>query len=235
LQSNLEIEQMIDHWELTVLDNLAKASPPAHEVAYQKLREHILFGDFLPGQAITIQGLTATLDAGMTPVREALRRLISEGALVFQGNRRVSVPVLTPENVNELLFGRQAIEPQLIIMATQNATPDDLDRAETIDTLLDQAIARNDVKGYLQKNYEFHSLLYNLANAPILASLADTMYLRFGPSLRVICGRMGTQSLPDLHKACLSAMRAGDAHAAANAIKQDVVTGMEQMKRNLAD
>ncbi|MDG1430483.1 MAG: GntR family transcriptional regulator [Paracoccaceae bacterium] len=217
------------------MDTQPKASPPAHEIVYGKLREHILFGDLIPGQAITIQGLTAMLDAGMTPVREALRRLISEGALVFNGNRRVSVPVLSTENVNELLFGRQAIEPQLVIMATQNATPADLDAIEAIDIALDEAIEIGDVKGYLRKNYEFHRALYDLANAPILASLADTMYLRFGPSLRVISGRLGTQSLPDLHKACLSAMRAGDAHAAANAIKQDVVSGMELMKRNLTE
>lgn len=217
------------------METQQRTSQPAHEVVYHKLRELILFGDIIPGQAITIQGLTSTLDAGMTPVREALRRLISEGALAFQGNRRVSVPILTPENVNELMFARQAIEPQLIILATQKATPADIDRVETLDAELDDAIERGDVKRYLQKNYEFHSQLYSLADAPILSSLADSMWLRFGPSLRVIIGRMGTQNMLDLHKACIEAMRAGDAHAAANAIKQDVVSGMEQVLRNLTE
>lgn len=217
------------------METQQKPSQPAHEVVYRKLRELILFGDIIPGQAVTIQGLTATLDAGMTPVREALRRLISEGALAFQGNRRVSVPVLTPENVNELMFARQAIEPQLIILATNRASPADLDRIELIDTELDDAIKQGDVKRYLQKNYEFHRQLYDLADAPILSSLANSMWLRFGPSLRVIIGRMGTQNMPDLHKACIEAMRAGDAHSAANAIKQDVVSGMEQVMRNLTE
>jgi len=217
------------------LDTQPKTSRPAHEVAYHKLRELILFGDIAPGQAITIQGLTATLDAGMTPVREALRKLISEGALVFQGNRRVTVPVLTIDNLNELMFSRQAIEPQMIILATQHATPTDLDEAELIDTQLDAAISSGDVKRYLQKNYEFHSQLYAMADAPILEALVNSMWLRFGPSMRVICGRLGTQNLPDQHKACLSAMRAGDAQGAANAIKQDVVLGMEQVMRNLTE
>ncbi len=30
---------------------------PAHEIVYQKLRSQILFGDLVPGQAVTIQGL----------------------------------------------------------------------------------------------------------------------------------------------------------------------------------
>ena len=76
---------------------------PAHEIVYRKLRDLVLFGEIAPGQAVTIQGLTDQLDAGMTPVREAIRRLISEGALDFQGNRRVCVPNLSVQNVNELI------------------------------------------------------------------------------------------------------------------------------------
>lgn len=210
-------------------------SRPAHETVYLRLRDQILFGDLVPGQAVTIQGLTESLGAGMTPVREALRRLISEGALVFQGNRRVSVPVLTRENVSELIFARQAIEPQLIILATQKATPAELDRLDQIDTQLDEAIATGDVSGYLQRNYQFHHSLYRMADAPILSALADSMWLRFGPSLRVVCGRAGTQNLPDKHKDCISAMRAGDAHTAAKAIREDVVQGMEQVQRFLSE
>ena len=50
---------------------------PAHETVYRKLRDLVLFGEIAPGQAVTIQGLTDQLDAGMTPVREAIRRLIA--------------------------------------------------------------------------------------------------------------------------------------------------------------
>ena len=55
---------------------------PSHEVTYARLRDMILFGVLEPGQPVTIQGLTAGLDAGMTPVREAIRRLAAEGYTV---------------------------------------------------------------------------------------------------------------------------------------------------------
>ena len=58
---------------------------PTHEVAYGRLRDLILFGHLEPGQPVTIQGLTGDLGAGMTPVREAIRRLTAEGALSLQG------------------------------------------------------------------------------------------------------------------------------------------------------
>ena len=48
------------------------AQPPAHELVYQALRERLLFGELAPGQAVTIQGLTRTVAAGMTPVRCAV-------------------------------------------------------------------------------------------------------------------------------------------------------------------
>jgi DNA-binding GntR family transcriptional regulator len=51
---------------------------PTHEVTYGRLRDMVLFGRLQPGQPVTIQGLTRDLDAGMTPVREAFRRVIAE-------------------------------------------------------------------------------------------------------------------------------------------------------------
>jgi len=212
----------------------ATARLPAHELIYRRLRALVLFGDLAPGQAVTIQGLSDRLEAGMTPVREAIRRLIAEGALEFQGNRRVSVPVLTVDHIDELIMARQWLDPCLTIRATTRATADDLAWLTALDAELDRAIAQGDLRGYLEMNYRFHSRLYALAAAPILANVADGLWLRFGPSLRVVCGRMGTHNLPDKHKDMLAAMAAGDAEAAATAIREDVTQGMEQVRQSFA-
>ncbi len=202
---------------------------PVHEQVYQKIRAQILFGEMAPGQAVTIQGLTASVNAGMTPVREAIRRLISDGALTFQGNRRVSVPVLTVEDASELNFARKSIEPELSRRAALNITPAEVAELTRIDAALDAAIDAGDVPGYLSWNYQFHATLYAHANAPILAELADRLWLRFGPSLRVVCGRMGTQNLPDWHKDILTALRANDPVEAAKAMDRDIGQGIEQV------
>lgn len=213
------------------LETGQSAGLPTHEVVYRQMRELILFGEIAPGQAVTIQGITDRLNAGMTPVREAIRRLTAEGALSFQGNRRIIVPVLTSENLQELVFARQAIEPQLIILATQKVTSPELDTLTDIDSGLDEAIKIGDVGAYLRHNYKFHKTLYDIAQAPILSSIADGLWLRYGPSLRVVCGRVGTQSLIDQHKETLIAMRAGDPERAARAIREDVVQGMDQIRQ----
>lgn len=206
---------------------------PTHELIYRQLRELVLFGDLAPGQAVTIQGLTERLGAGMTPVREAIRRLIAEGALEFQGNRRVCVPQLSADNISELIVARQWLDPHLALRATERITLYELDDLTVMDGELDSAISGGDLRAYLELNYRFHRRLYEIADAPILAELADGLWLRFGPSLRVVCGRMGTQNLPDKHKDMLAAMHARDAERAARAIREDVIQGMEQVRRSL--
>ena len=212
-----------------------QARLPAHEVIYRKLRRQVLFGDLAPGQAVTIQGLTDSLGAGMTPVREAIRRQTAEGALEFQGNRRVSVPVLNADRISELILARQWLDPHLTLRATERASLKDLDALTKLDKDLDAAIEAEDLRAYLELNYRFHKMIYGIADAPILAELADGLWLRFGPSLRVVKGRNGGQNLPDKHKDVLTAMHAREAEAAAKAIREDVIQGMEQVRQSLEE
>ncbi len=207
---------------------------PAHQHVYERLRAMILFGDLAPGQPVTIQGLTTQLEAGMTPVREALRRLIAEGALIHQGNRRVSVPVLTLECADELGFMRKTLEPELTRRAARRMTAERLRLLTEADTDLNRAIDQGDVGGYLTHNYRFHTLIYAGAEAPIMTATVDRLWLRFGPSLRVICGRFGTSNLPDKHMELLAALRDADVEAAAEAMAEDVEQGMVQVRTALA-
>lgn len=206
---------------------------PAHAQVYLRLREMILYGDLTPGQAVTIQGLTDRLGAGMTPVREAIRRLISQGALEFQGNRRVSVPQLDADDISEIIVAREWLDPYLARRAATRAGPGDIDALTRIDGALDGAIQQGDLRSYLHLNHQFHLTLYMLAASPILADLAEGLWLRFGPAMRVLCGRLGTQNLRDNHKDLLTAMIAQDADAAAAAIAADVRQGMDQLHASL--
>jgi DNA-binding GntR family transcriptional regulator len=206
---------------------------PAHAQVYLRLRDMVLYGDLTPGQAVTIQGLTEQLGAGMTPVREAIRRLISQGALEFQGNRRVSVPQLDAAGIGEIIVAREWLDPYLARQAMVHASDADIAALTDLDSALDGAIRQGDLRAYLHLNHQFHLYLYRLAALPILADLAGGLWLRFGPAMRVLCVRLGTQSLPDNHKQLLAAMQAGDADAAAAAIAADVRQGMVQLRASL--
>ncbi|TCP61328.1 DNA-binding GntR family transcriptional regulator [Rhodovulum bhavnagarense] len=203
---------------------------PAHENVYRTIRDMILRGDFAPGQPVTIQGLAELLGAGMTPVREAIRRLTSEGALQFQGNRRVSVPELTEAQIDEILFARTILEPELARIAATRVTVEELCALTTTDAALDAAIERGDAQGYLHHNYRFHMTLYEASGAEVLLPLVRTLWLRAAPSLRVMCGLFGTRNLPDMHQMALEALRRGDAEAVARALEADIRQGMENVR-----
>ena len=199
---------------------------PTHEVTYSRLRDMILFGVLEPGQPVTIQGLVSDLGAGMTPVREAIRRLTAEGALLPQGNRRVTVPQMTGAILDQVAFARATVEPKLAELACAALTPAIIDRLAAMDQRVNRAIAAGEITAYLQANHAFHFALYELSGAGVLLDMARSLWLRFGPALRVVSGRSGVLGLQDLHAEALGAMRAGDAAALAGAIGRDIAQGV---------
>jgi len=205
---------------------------PTHEVTYARLRDMILFGLLQPGQPVTIQGLITDLGAGMTPVREAIRRLTAEGALLPQGNRRVTVPHLTPGLLEQVAFARLTIEPKLAEMACAALTTALIKRLEAIDGEVNRAIRAGAVNAYLEANHAFHFALYEVSGAAVLVDMARSLWLRFGPSLRVVCA--AAEGLPDGHEQALAAMRAGDAAGLARAMRRDIAQGVDQVQLALA-
>lgn len=216
------------------MNTIADRKVPSHEATYLRLRDMILTGRLVPGQAVTIQGLTQALDAGMTPVREAIRRLTAEGALHLHGNRRVSVPNLTAPLLDQVAFARLTIEPRIAELAAPRLTVSQIAELVRIDALIVPAIARHDISAYLTANHLFHFTLYEASGAQVLVDMAQSLWLRFGPSLRIVAENHRRNPLPDRHLDALSAMRAGDGTALAAAVRSDIEQGIEQVRTQVA-
>lgn len=208
---------------------------PEHQDVYRRIRNLILFGTLVPGQAVTIQGLADLIGAGMTPVREAIRRLTAEGALEAGGNRRVRVPEITRATLEEITFARLAIEPRLTELAAKRMTVTCLNELRAHDSEVDEAIRTGDIERYLEHNYRFHFCLYDQADAQILRQIAASLWLQMGPSLRIVCGRYGTANLPDKHSEAVAALVEGDGERAAVAIADDIRQGIGQVRLTLGD
>ena len=211
---------------------------PAHQIAYARLRDMVLFGDLAPGAAVTIEGLVGHLGLGMTPVREAIRRLIAEGALQLLGNRRVCVPRLDLRALEDLGYMRKAVETRLAVQALASCDDAVLAELRAIDARLDRAILRADTPGYLRENHGFHFTLYARAGAQVLEAVAASLWLRFGPSLCVVClgkEKAGglTSRQADNHKRALAAIAAGDEAALTDAIAADIAQGVSNIRDGL--
>src|SRR5699024_7282304 len=98
---------------------IPNAAITRQEWVYRQLKEAILGGQFVPGRSVPWRGIAAMLDVSLTPVREAMRRLVAERALESHGNRRVTVPKMTPRKLDELCSVRIALET----LAAERALP----------------------------------------------------------------------------------------------------------------
>jgi DNA-binding GntR family transcriptional regulator len=204
---------------------------PVHEQVYRRLREKILYGELAPGQAVTIYGLVDELDVGMTPVREAIRRLTAEGALTFQGNRRVCLPEISQQDFTDLIFVRRMIEPKLAVLSAAKATNAIIDEMRAVDDKVNLAITQGNVGDYMKYNHQFHFTLYACAKSDLLYGMVSTLWLRYGPLYRVISGKWGTAQLADCHDETIAALMAGNADAVGKAILEDIEQGFGIVQR----
>jgi DNA-binding GntR family transcriptional regulator len=197
-----------------------------HEEVYRRLREQILYGGIKPGSAVTLRGLADELGVSPMPVREAVRRLIAERALLLQDNRRVLVPPMTRETFDQILFARRALEPELAARALPRLTKSDIAAIESIDQSIDVAMRSGDTEGYMRANYQFHFAIYRKSEAWTLVALVESIWLQFGPFMRMAYGRIGTSTIEDHHEFALAAMKKGSAADLRKAIDADIGQGM---------
>lgn len=197
-----------------------------HEEVYRRLREQILYGGIKPGSAVTLRGLADELGVSSMPVREAVRRLIAERALLLQDNRRVMVPPMTRDTFDQILFARRALEPELAARALPKLAKKDIAAIEATDMAIDRAMRAGDTEGYMRANHQFHFSIYRKSEAWTLVALVESIWLQFGPFMRMAYGRIGTSTIEDHHEFALAAMKSADVKGLRSAIDADIGQGM---------
>ncbi|MFV0361257.1 GntR family transcriptional regulator [Tropicimonas sp.] len=200
--------------------------PAAHDRLYRTMRLRIMHGEIPPGTAMTLRGIGSEFGVSMTPAREALRRLVAEGALTLSTSGRVSTPELSNDRIEELATLRALLEPELAARALPRAYLALIDRLNTINQTISDAVERKDAPAYIRTNLEFHRTLYLRAQAPAMLALAETVWLQLGPTMGMLYDRLRRTESPYHHKLILAALRAGDEPSLRLAVRADVTQGL---------
>ena len=206
-----------------------EAISAAHDRVYRRLRTRIMHGDIPPGTALTLRGIGKQYDVSMTPAREAIRRLVAEGALTLSSTGRVSTPELSNERIEELAALRALIEVELATRALPRAHLALIERLQTINGSVAEAVAHRDGVSYLRTNLEFHRTLYLRAQAPAMLAMAETVWLQMGPTMRALYGRLRRTEPPHYHRLIIAALRAGDEPGLRLAVRSDVTQGLRML------
>ena len=200
--------------------------PLLHASVYEELRARFITGKIAPGAALSTRGLALELGVSQMPVRDALSRLAAEGAVIIRSKRRIEAPPMSEARFSDLLTCRLLLEPKAAALALPHIDAALLKRLLEIDVAMDRAIEAGDVIGYMECNFAFHFSIYRANGRTTLNRLIETLWLQFGPFMRVVYGRYGTANLVDQHHVALAAIEAADAEALAAAIAGDIADGM---------
>jgi len=166
----------------------------AVERAYSTIRDGIVSGVYRPGAHLTAQGLAAASGISRTPVREAMRRLQSEGLIQLIPDRGAFVTHLDARDVFRIYDLRVVLEGFAAETAASEATPSQIEGLEALTFEMTQAIEAApspNVDRVTQINTAFHKLVFAAAdNARLEAALASIVevplqlrtFRRYGPA-----------------------------------------------------
>ncbi|WP_432514909.1 GntR family transcriptional regulator [Kineococcus sp. SYSU DK001] len=145
------------------------------DYAYTTLRQRILAGQYEPGAVLNQASLAKEIGISTTPLREALRRLMSEGLVELDAHRDARTTPLTAEEARDLLEVRRSLDPLAVSLAAERRTRADL---ALMRELLERVHPLGPDPGYtdLIAHRDFHAALYRASHNDVLISTLDSLW-----------------------------------------------------------
>ncbi|WP_248959799.1 GntR family transcriptional regulator [Sphaerisporangium perillae] len=150
------------------------ASPAASskaERAYRIIKDRIEDGTYGPGFRLVLDQLARELSVSAVPVREAIRRLESEGYVVFTRNLGASVASIDPDQYWHTMQVLAIVEAAATALAAPHLAARTLREAREVNERMRASIAAFDPVAFTQLNEEFHRLLCSACPNPRLCGL----------------------------------------------------------------
>jgi DNA-binding GntR family transcriptional regulator len=199
---------------------------------YQQIKEAIMSGHFQPGERLPIRQLAEKTGTSITPVREALLKLVSYGALEMKPAHPITIPILSKAGYLENRAIRIVNEGLAAAEAARRIDKTQLDRLIGINADMIKAAEENRFKDSIADNYAFHIEVCKAADMPALLEIIEILWLKIGPSLNILVSRNAedkTKTKSNYHRQILQALEAKDPEAARSAMEKDLVEGGESL------
>lgn len=156
------------------------------DTTYRRLRHDIVAGRLSAGSKLKLEGLLETYEVGMSPLREALTRLVGDLLVVSEGQRGFWVAPLSLDELDDISRVRTLIETEALNLAIRNgdsawetAVGKAFDALTEIEERLPQTGEPLD-PGALEEwercNRAFHATLVSASGSPTLIRLRDQLY-----------------------------------------------------------
>ncbi|MCE3271244.1 MAG: hypothetical protein K0Q43_4858 [Ramlibacter sp.] len=200
---------------------------------FQKLRSRILTLEFKPGSRLVEDEICTMLQAGRTPVREALLRLEGEG--LVNRDRGWVVQSSDPANFRSIFETRMAIEGYATRLAAERAGPEGIAGLEEILTVLEKAeeMPRSEVN---RLNQEFHKRIVGLSGNPVFMEMHERTQFRYwNLRLPVIFMKDQLAKSTEEHRAILKALKDRNPEMAERVTREHIESTMSIVAHAMHD
>jgi DNA-binding GntR family transcriptional regulator len=208
---------------------MADAFATKSDLAYSQIRRLILSGDLAPGAPINQEVLAHSLGISTTPLREAMRRLKSEGLVQLDAHRDARVSSLNLEEARDLFELRRSLDPLAASLAAERRTHEDLTALRGALLHL-KPLPGDPAVSELIAHRRFHSALYRAAHNDLLIATLDGLWDKADRYRRLALNTpRTTQSLEqksEEHNLLVEHIAARDSEAAAEVMRSHIDTSL---------
>lgn len=199
---------------------------------YAGLRMDLIVGDLQPAMKLSIRKLAERYGVSAMPVREALRQLATENALIGATKKAYRVPDLTSAEASNLFFVRAVLEGAAAEIAAERVKDSDFDVLNSFTVKMEDAWNIRDARTFLAANFGFHSHIHGLTNNDALQSMIESLYVRTGPWLaHGIVNLVNPDNWMGEHTEIIDALRNRDGKTARRLMEEDAEWGVQLYQR----
>lgn len=211
-----------------IMDAVEKFPQVAFEnmggVVYGRLTQALMEGRLQPGERLKIRELAESMGTSVTPIRDAILRLVQDGGLVLRSARDIRVCSISLKEYLEIRAIRVELEGMAAARAAELATAADVARLEQLVSQNEDAIRERNFPLAISLNQAFHFEYCRIANMPVLQDILQRLWLKMGPLIGQVY-EAGGRDMIDHHYPALKAFRQRDGDAARIAIQTDIMSG----------
>ena len=167
------------------MDNLLENHLPLREKIYKVIRKAILDRELKPGNRVTELELAKKYGISRTPIREAFRRLESEGFLTILPRKGAVVTEIKEQTVIEFYQIKGALEVLAGLLASETMTEEDIKELEKLNDELKKVADSEvevDTEEFNKIHNKFHETFIQKSNNKLLIDLLQLLvkrYMRF--------------------------------------------------------
>ena len=198
---------------------------------YHLLRDRILRGEIAGGSRLIQGPLSEEIGTSRIPVRDALKRLESDGLVMCDETGRYSVVRFSTEDAEEVYAIRRRLEPFAVELAARAMTTEVMGEIRSLFNELSKAARRRQLEKYTEINTSFHMAIYEASGMVRLVRIIRSLYSGV-PSLTpmVVEGRMVRSQ--EEHTEIVDRLAARDAAGAARAMDRHILNALGELQRS---